>query len=182
MFGNIDMRKEIDIMIQDYGFKVLYVRNSKFIKCKCVDPLYKVGYSECPICLGTGKLTSLEQTNIIQSTVTPKEMNTSIGLQNRTNLSLVLRFDENPVMRDLILYTSFSKTGIAQNVLQVFEIVRIHPSRCDNGRIEYFSVDCILRSDIVDLLNHNVHHLSSSLKNELKIKGAIQWPYKEEKS
>jgi hypothetical protein len=103
MVMSIDLRERLNDFLNDYGNEVLYIRNSKYINCKCYSPTSKEGNNSCKICFGSGKLTSTEKTKVITDINViraGKETYTKIGLENNSLMYMYLPYDINPQPND----------------------------------------------------------------------------------
>ena len=74
---HIDIRNEVDLLQNELSYDILYNRATKFIKCRCFDPMYQSGNPRCNICNGSGHLTSLERMEVIEYTPDLKTLGSS---------------------------------------------------------------------------------------------------------
>ena len=63
----INLRHESKTLTDEFGINVLYIRNCKFVRCKCFDDLNKTGDPNCKLCFGTGHFASIEKIQAIES-------------------------------------------------------------------------------------------------------------------
>ena len=64
---DIDLRKEAEGLIKEFSISILYIRNCKFVKCKCFDDINKCGDPNCKLCFGSGYFASMEKIPAIES-------------------------------------------------------------------------------------------------------------------
>lgn len=143
---NINLRKEVDYILNNFGIKVLYVRNSKYARCSCYDELYKSGNIKCKKCLGSGKLTTLEVMTMFISDDKYYSKLSAAGKYNASIGKAITRHNKDIAFNDFILIVG-SANNIVTDVKTVYRINNVNNVRCDNGRIEYNELD-ILSDDI----------------------------------
>lgn len=141
---SIDLRIKLDDFFKNNGNDVLYIRNSKYINCRCYKHNTKEGDVNCKICFGSGKLTSLEKTKIIMDVNTirsGRENYTKIGIEDNSIIYAYMPFNTNPRQNDLVCLTGWNGNA-PSNINKVYKIRNAIDVRCDDGRIEAFY--CIL--------------------------------------
>lgn len=150
----IDLRYESDGLIKEFGIDVLYIRNWKFVRCRCFNDLNKTGDPNCPLCFGTGHFASIEKLQTIESSNSPYSststiIQTNIGATDQKNEIYYIRHNNTPKIRDMIVKVTWDKHGCPIDVVQVLEIVNIFEHRGDNGRNE---LDGCMINDRTDLV------------------------------
>lgn len=178
---DIDLRHETRILTEEFGINVLYVRNNKFVKCKCFDDLNKTGNSKCPICHGSGFFNSIQMIPAIESSNSPYSSNNSIdrlkiGVTDQKNEIYYIQQKYNPKERDFVIKVTWTKDGRPVDVVKVLELINIWDTRGDNGRTEFFACLTNNRTDLVDSFTRTVKSLPQKAINELLKGGKYIWP------
>lgn len=178
---DIDLRHETRILTEEFGINVLYVRNNKFVKCKCFDDLNKTGNSKCPICHGSGFFNSIQMIPAIESSNSPYSSNNSIdrlkiGVTDQKNEIYYIQQQYNPKERDFVIKVTWTKDGTPVDVIKVLELINIWDTRGDNGRTEFFACLTNNRTDLVDSFTRTVKSLPQKAINELLKGGKYIWP------
>ena len=86
----INLRHESESLTNEFGIDVLYVRNCKFVRCKCFNSLNATGDPNCKLCFGTGHFNSIEKIKVIESTFKAYSFDSTIaqlpiGVTNQSN-------------------------------------------------------------------------------------------------
>ena len=178
---SIDIRHEAHILTEEFGIDVLYVRNNKFVKCKCFDDLNKTGKSNCPICHGSGYFNSIQMIPAIESSNSPYSSNNSItklqiGATDQKNEVYYIQQQYTPKERDYIIKVTWDKNKNPVDVVKVLELINIWDTRGDNGRTEFFACLTNNRTDLVDLFSKTIKTLPQKAINELLKGGKYIWP------
>ncbi len=143
MRNNIDLRKEIDDILKDYGYYVLLQRTSRKIHCSCFKEKYQEPDSHCPICYGSGWVNRIEKHKTYsqnQSLVVSKPgLNTMGPLGYIYTPANVYHFkhDVHPQIGDLIYEVGWNKDRPV-NLHRCFKLSHSEAKRGDNGRIEFY--------------------------------------------
>lgn len=179
----IDLRHESKILTEEFGIHVLYVRNCKFVKCKCFDDLNKTGDAECPLCLGTGYFASIEKVKAIESSnsaysSTNSLTQTPIGVSDQKNEVYYIRQQFNPKERDMILKVTWDKNGNPVDIVKVLEIINVYEMRGDNGRVELNGCVINNRTDLVKPFSDLLRSLPKKAVSQLLKGGKYVWPNK----
>jgi len=182
-FRNVDinLRHETQILTEEFGINVLYVRNNKFVKCKCFDDLNKTGDSKCPYCHGSGYFNSIQMIPAIESSNSPYSSTNSIqklkiGVTDQKNEVYYIQQQYNPKERDFILKVTWDKDKNPVDVVKVLELINIWDTRGDNGRTELFACLTNNRTDLMNSFNNTVKSLPKIAINELLKGGKYIWP------
>ncbi len=178
---NIDLRKEVDLLTSEFGINVLYVRNNKFVKCKCFDDLNKTGSSKCPYCHGTGYFNSIQMIPAIESSNSPYSSNNSIdklkiGMTDQKEEVYYIKYQYTPKERDFIIKVTWDKNQKPIDVVKVLELKNIWDTRGDNGRTELYACLTNNRTDLVESFNNTIKSLPNKAINELLKGGKYIWP------
>lgn len=178
---SIDIRHEAQILTEEFGIDVLYVRNNKFVKCKCFDDLNKTGKSNCSICHGSGYFNSIQMIPAIESSNSPYSSNNSIaklqiGATDQKNEVYYIQQQYTPKERDYIIKVTWDKNKNPVDVVKVLELINIWDTRGDNGRTEFFACLTNNRTDLVDLFSKTIKTLPQKAINELLKGGKYIWP------
>lgn len=177
----IDLRYESDGLISEFGMDVLYVRNCKFVRCRCFDDLHKTGNPKCPICFGTGHFASIEKLQCIESSnsaysSTNSLQQTNIGVTDEKNEVYYIRHDRTPKIRDMIIKVTWDKDKNPVDIVQVLEITNIYEMRGTHGRVELDG--CLIndRTDLVKPFSEILKKLGMKGMNQLLKGGKYIWP------
>jgi hypothetical protein len=178
---NINLRHETQILTEEFGINVLYVRNNKFVKCKCFDDLNKTGKANCPLCHGTGYFESIQMIPAIESSNSPYSSNNSIaklqiGVTDQKNEVYYIQQQYVPKERDFLLKVTWDKNKNPIDVIKVLELINIWDTRGDNGRTEFFACLTNNRTDLVNEYNKTVKSLPQKAINEILKGGKYIWP------
>lgn len=178
---DIDLRFQTDLLTDEFGIDILYVRNCKFVRCRCFDDLNKTGDPNCRLCHGTGFFASIQKFKAIESSnsaysSTSSIIQTPIGATDQKNEIYYIRHNFTPKIRDFILKVTWNKDGYPVDVLQVLEIVNIWEHRGDQGRVELDA--CLIndRTDLVVTYNEAIKRLPRRATLELLKGGKYIWP------
>lgn len=180
---DIDIRHETELLTGEFGINVLYVRNNKFVRCKCFDDLNKTGDPNCKLCMGTGYFSSIEKVKAIESSNSAYSSNnsvlqTNVGATDQKNEVYYIRHQFNPKERDVILKVTWDKQGNPVDIVKVLEIVNVYDMRGDKGRSEL--TGCVIndRTDRVKQYSDLLHKLPKKAVHELLKGGKYIWPSK----
>lgn len=182
IFNNeIDLRHEINGLANAFSINVLYIRNNKFVKCKCFNDLNKTGDSNCPICGGTGFFNSIQMIPAIESSNSPYSSNNSIdklriGAVDQKEEIYYIQQQYTPKERDFVVKVTWDKFNNPIDVIKVLELKNIWDTRGDNGRTEFFACLTNNRPDLVSKVNKTLKALPQKAVNELLKGGKYIWP------
>lgn len=180
---DIDLRHETQILTEEFGINVLYVRNNKFVKCKCFDDLNKTGDSKCPYCHGSGYFNSIQMIPAIESSNSPYSSTNSIdklkiGVTDQKNEIYYIKYKYTPKERDFVIKVTWDKNQNPVDVVKVLELINIWDTRGDNGRTEFFACLTNNRTDLVDAFTKTIKSLPHKAIQELLKGGKYIWPAK----
>lgn len=187
---DINLRHDSELLTSEFGIDVLYIRNCKFVKCKCFDDLNKTGDPNCKICKGTGYFASIEKIKTIESSnggrpysYDNKITQTSIGITDQKGEIYYIRHQFNPKERDVILKVTWDKYGYPVDIVKVLEIDNVYEMRGDNGRVELNGCQISDRTDLVTPYREMLKEIpKKALSQLLKKEGKCIWPSKYLKS
>lgn len=179
----INLRHDAELLTDEFGINVLYVRNCKFVRCNCFDDLNKTGDPNCKLCMGTGHFASIQKIKAIESSNSAYSSENSIvsnpiGVTNQKNEIYYIRHQYNPKERDMILKVTWDKQGNPIDVLQVLEIINVYEMRGDKGRIELNGCLIDNRTDLVRTFNQTLSLLPKKAVAQLLKGGKCIWPNK----
>lgn len=180
---DIDLRHEADVLTQEFGIDILYVRNVKFVRCKCFNDIDKAGDPNCKICFGSGHLASIEKVRVRESGNEAYSSENSIT-QNRsgeTDQKKEVYYVEYPFVpkeRDYIVKVSWDKQGYPIDVIKVLEITNIYEMRGDKGRVEVNGCLVDNRTDLVPLYQDFLKRMPRKIVSPLLKGGKTIWPIK----
>lgn len=179
----IDIRHESKILTDEFGIDVLYIRNCKFVRCKCFNDLNKTGDPNCKLCFGTGHFASIEKIKAIESSNSAYSADNSItqlpiGITNQKNEVYYIRHPFIPKERDIILKVTWDKQGYPVDIIKVLEIINVYEMRGDKGRIELNG--CLIndRTDLVKPFTKILLSLPKKTVLPLLKGGKTIWPNK----
>jgi len=180
---DIDLRHETQILTEEFGINVLYVRNNKFVKCKCFDDLNKTGDSKCPYCHGSGYFNSIQMIPAIESSNSAYSSTNSIdklkiGVTDQKNEIYYIKHKYTPKERDFVIKVTWDKDQNPVDVVKVLELINIWDTRGDNGRTEFFACLTNNRTDLVDAFTKTIKSLPHKAIQELLKGGKYIWPAK----
>ena len=178
---DIDMRRNADGLIGEFGIDVLYVRNCKFVKCRCFNDLDKTGDPDCPYCLGSGFFASIEKVKAIESSNSAYSSTNSIaqlpiGITDQKNEVYYIKHDATPKERDYLLKVTWDKRGMPVDIVKVLEIVNVYEMRGDHGRVELTGCLVDNRTDMVKAFASVLRKLPLASVQYLAIGGRSIWP------
>lgn len=179
----INLRHDAELLTDEFGINVLYVRNCKFVRCTCFDDLDKTGDPHCKLCMGTGHFASLQKIKAIESSRSAYSSDNAIeanpiGVTNQKSEIYYIQHQFNPKTRDIILKVTWDKQGYPIDVLQVLEIINVYEMRGDKGRVELNG--CVIddRTDLVKEYNKALKSLPKKSVAQLLKGGKSIWPSK----
>ena len=179
----INLRHESESLTNEFGIDVLYVRNCKFVRCKCFNSLNATGDPNCKLCFGTGHFNSIEKIKVIESTFKAYSFDSTIsqlpiGVTNQSNEVYYIRHPFIPKERDYILKVTWDKQGYPVDVLEALEIINIYEMRGDNGRVELNGCLIDNRTDQVRQFKKILSSLPKKIISPLLKGGKTIWPSK----
>lgn len=177
----INLRHESELLTDEFGINVLYIRNCKFVRCTCFDDLNKVGNPNCKLCMGTGHFASIQKVKTIESSNSAYSsengiLKTPIGTTNQKNEIYYIRHKYNPKERDVILKVTWDKHGNPVDIVKVLEIVNVYEMRGDNGRVELNGCVVNDRTDLVRQYKAVLAALPKKAISQLLKGGKSIWP------
>jgi hypothetical protein len=175
------MRLEANSLIDEFGINVLYIRNCKFVRCRCFDDLHKSGDANCKLCMGTGHFASIEKVQAIESSISAYSGSNSIfqmpiGITDQKNEVYYIRHNVTPKERDYLLKVTWDKNGNPVDIVKVLEIVNVYEMRGDKGRVEL--TGCVIedKTTMVRPFTQMLKSLPQKARVELAKGGKSIWP------
>ena len=138
---DIDLRVEMQELIEDYAYHALLVRTSD-MSCSCTEGQSQQYSTICPICLGTAKRIRLERINVISKLAiqTTRLVNATIqsklGEISSDSKVFYIKYNIKPSVGSLICEVSW-KNNKPVSILGVYKIEYTVPLRMEHGRSEY---------------------------------------------
>lgn len=179
----IDMRYESNGLINEFGVEMLYIRNCKYVKCKCYNDLHKAGDSKCPYCHGSGYMASIEKVKLIESSNGKPYMwnnflkRLNIGSIDQKADVLYIQQFFNPKERDFVLKVTWDqKLNIPIDIIKVFNLIDIYEMRGDNGRTELYGCLTENRPDLIDPFYKTLRSIPQKAVQTLLKGGKFVWP------
>ena len=179
----INLRHESKTLTDEFGIDVLYIRNCKFVRCKCFDDLNKTGDPNCKLCFGTGHFASIEKIQAIESSNGAYSSNSSItqlpiGVTDQKNEIYYIRHPFVPKERDMILKVTWDKQGYPIDIVKALEIINVYEMRGDKGRVELNGCLVNNRTDLVRPFTKILSSLPRKVVSPLLKGGKSIWPNK----
>ena len=179
----INLRHEAETLTNEFGIDVLYIRNCKFIRCRCFDDLNKTGDPNCKLCFGTGHFASIEKIQAIESSNSAYSSDSSItqlpiGVTDQKNEVYYIRHPFVPKERDIILKVTWDSQGYPVDIVKVLEIINGYEMRGDKGRVELNGCLVNNRTDLVRSFTKILSSLPRKAVSPLLKGGKTIWPNK----
>ena len=179
----INLRHEAETLTNEFGIDVLYIRNCKFVRCKCFDDLNKTGDPDCKLCFGTGHFASIEKRHAIESSNVAYSSNNAstqvpIGVTDQKNEVYYIRHPFVPKERDIILKVAWDRQGYPIDIIKVLEIINVYEMRGDKGRVELNGCLVNNRTDLVRPFTKILSSLPRKAVSPLLKGGKSIWPNK----
>lgn len=179
---NIDLRHELNLLDSEFGIDILYIRNTKFVRCDCFNDLEKTGDPKCPKCFGSGYFASIQKFKTIESSVSAYSSNNKVQIQpigaiDNKDEVYYFEYEALPKERDFILKVSW-KDGIPIDVIKVLEVDNIYEMRGTHGRVEVYGVHVDNRPDEVIKFDKMLKRLPLKAKRILGKGDKFIWPLK----
>lgn len=140
----IDLRKEFDEILEEFGYDVLLQRTNRRIHCKCWNRTSGEGDPECPVCNGTGWVIRIERIRVrredaSQVVTRPSRVQSSpIGKAWTSSAVYYMRYSVAPQVGDIIYEVKWSQNQPVQ-LVAAYEINDINALIGDGGRVEYYA-------------------------------------------
>lgn len=176
---DVNLRIELDKMIDSYGLKALYIRENKFARCRCYNQLHRSGDPNCRICSGFGHLTAIETARFIYDNNYFRDgesENKALGVTSNESVILYMSNKTRPKTKDRIYITNWIGP-IPEEISRVYIITSVDEMRMDNGRVEGYTVTAKQRTDLLRSANDTLNSLDRKAKAELGKGGRHIWPY-----
>ena len=179
----INLRHESKTLTDEFGIDVLYIRNCKFVRCRCFDDLNKAGDPNCKLCFGTGHFASIEKIQAIESSNSAYSSDNSItqlpiGVTDQKNAIYYIRHPFVPKERDMILKVTWDKQGYPIDIVKALEIINVYEMRGDKGRVELNGCLVNNRTDLVRPFTKILSSLPRKAVSPLLRGGKTIWPNK----
>lgn len=147
----INLKKEFDQIIAEFGHPVILIRQNKKRDCNCVVGVSQSANPKCPICFGTGKINSSEVIKI-RNVTKYSLMNYRFAELGQTIASpntIYISSDVRPCVNDLIVQCAFKDNKpYIDEYSQIYLIDNVAPLRAENGDIAFFT--CTTESTVKD--------------------------------
>ena len=178
----IDLRHDAELLTSEFGINVLYIRKCKFVRCRCFDDLHKSGDASCPICLGSGYLSSVQKIPAIESSTgrayfyDSSLQKNNLGVTNQKDEVYYIKHEYTPKTRDFIIKVTWDKQGRPIDILNVYEISNVYEMRGDNGRVELNGCEIDDRTDLVPEYKKFLSMIPKKMLFEIAKGGKGVWP------
>lgn len=181
-FNDIDVREEIEYILEHNSIKILYVRNNRETRCKCFDPLHEDGKSNCLMCGGTGYLSSIE---VIEAFLNPASQDdmlrmsgekfTNLGDANLYTDTFYFKHKNTPNVGDRILIVGFDKHGLPTDVKESLHVSLTRRVRGYKGRTELYKVIARSSAQSLSLDNKRLRQVPNADKFKMMKGTKYQW-------
>lgn len=175
---NIDMRKEFDILQNQFSMSILLIRSNNNTRCKCYDPLHRSGNRKCKVCGGSGKINTIEKIQgIHQNSDSGSPMKlTELGLSAMNTISFYLDRKYVPKSKDQILIVGFDNNGCPVDIKKDCTIVSVQEVRGDDGRIEFYHVYAKYSPDKILIDQKRLNAIPKEQKMQIAKGKRYTWP------
>jgi hypothetical protein len=140
----IDLRKEFDEILEEYGHDVLLQRTDRRVHCKCWNRGTSEADPECLICNGTGWVTRIERIRVRREDASQvitrpnRAQGSPLGKVWASSAVYYMRYSVVPQVGDFI-YEVRWRHNQPVKILSAYEINDINALRGDRGRVEYYA-------------------------------------------
>jgi hypothetical protein len=155
---DINIREELVQMEKEFAIKVIHVSSNKYIKCKCFNPLYKTGNSKCPLCLGSGRVTTMSMLNTITYNHSGTSNNSSLGNSIIDENIFIFNHKSKINEKDIILIVGFKENSIC-DLKEIFKVKYVDNVRGDNGRVEYVVANTTKANQLLNSYSKVINNL-----------------------
>jgi hypothetical protein len=141
----MDLRKEMNEIIEESGHYILLQRKSKKFRCSCWNEKYQSALPNCPKCLGTGMVSRIErhkvrrQTAVMTSGASKLIMQENIGRYVEDMRIFFMKYDAQPKIGDIIMEVGWNGNK-PTHLISAFEVAYPDDQRGDKGRVEFYQV------------------------------------------
>lgn len=147
---NIDLRKEFETLMHDYGHWVVLRHALPGRRCSCISKITKEALSGCTKCLGSGR--AYTDTFVKARKSRPIKFTHAVGGEALTGpvqgttpeYIYYLRFETRPSQDDYVLEIGLTPADrdpvIPCLVTAVYNITDVREMRMDSGRVEYYAL------------------------------------------
>lgn len=141
----MDLRKEFDKLLKQYGHYILLQRTSRKIRCRCFDEVRQEPLNSCSICLGKGWVSKIERhkvrydSSIAQTSRGTLSTMTPAGAMWTDGKLFFFRHDVDMKVGDMVFEVGWDPKNPHKptHVIRSYELTDMFEYRSDNGRIEY---------------------------------------------
>jgi hypothetical protein len=144
----MDLRKEFDTILEQYGFPVLVVRSDRKLRCSCWNEKTQEADRECPICFGLGYVPVVEKhmtrstdTSVPESLAMLGSETPSFGAISVPGRVYYMRYNAILHPTDLIVDVDWTSTGRpVYNGGGIYEVSHVDPKKFERGQLIYNKV------------------------------------------
>lgn len=179
MNNSINLRKEFDYLVNEFGINAFIIRKLKHTRCKCYNYLNRDGNSKCKICGGSGNLNSIEKIKILVQDVSKNAsyMNMSdFGLTISNTYVIYCKFDTVPKVGDQIFITGFGKDNLPIDIKYDCLIVSLKETRGDGGKIEFYHLLTEFKAEKMRIDQSRLNAIPTKVKKKLMEGDRFIWP------
>jgi hypothetical protein len=144
----MDLRKEFDAILEQYGYPVLVVRSERKLRCSCWNEKTQEADRECPVCFGLGWTPIIEKhmtrsmdTSVPESLAMLGAETPSFGPISVPGRFYYMRYNALLRPTDLIVDVDWTDRGKPiYNGGGIYEVSHVDPKRFERGELIYNKV------------------------------------------
>ena len=167
----IDLRKEFNSILKEYGLRVILLSEDLSTRCSCYDNLHKSGNSSCQSCLGSGVISKARCVNVVYQSTYANPNNymamTEVGLSNNSTVTIYCDNSTKPKIKDKIMIVGRDSNNIFNTIVEMCVVMLCNEVRGDNGRIEYYELMCKATPDKIIKMQNILDTIPSKIKYKL---------------
>jgi hypothetical protein len=141
----MDLRKEFDAILEQYGYPVLVVRSERKVRCSCWNEKTQEATKECPVCFGLGWVPIVEKhmtrcvdTSVPESLAMLGAEKAPFGAISVPGRSYYMRYNAQLRPTDLIVDVEWNDRGKPiYNGGGIYEVSHVDPKRFERGELIY---------------------------------------------
>lgn len=147
----MDLKREFDKTIANYGHPIFLVRSDQTMRCRCYDSLTGSTKRDCPYCFGTGYVSRVEKHRVVDASLMPKQTMANAGVTAIFGDAMqgirifYMKSEVRPMPDDIIIETEFDEQGrpivpTRSPLVGVYTVGSVEPQRLEGGRIIFYKM------------------------------------------
>lgn len=137
----INLLKEFNQIVDDFGHKVILIKPNKKQECSCLHRITRSARADCPICLGTGYVVYSKPIlvrNVMKYSLENYKYQ-AIGSAVINQNNFYLKSEDRPQQDDLLIQLNFEgNKPYVDEYSNVYLIDNVAPLRQESGEIAFF--------------------------------------------